>query len=125
MLFTILKNIKFRGRLEITNYKGVVYNFGSGDDISRIRLTSKSIENKIFRNPGMYLGEGYMNKEIIIEEGNLDDFLKIVTQSYFDYMDNNKVTKLYQSMYNFFKPFQQINKLTLKESKMQKVLIIT
>ena len=105
MLFTILKNIKFRGRLEITNYKGVVYNFGSGDDISRIRLTSKSIENKIFRNPGMYLGEGYMNKEIIIEEGNLDDFLKIVTQSYFDYMDNNKVTKLYQSMYNFFKPF--------------------
>ena len=52
-----------------------------------------------------------MNKEIIIEEGTLDDFLKIITASYNDYMSNNFVFKMYESISTFFKSFQQINKL--------------
>ena len=52
-----------------------------------------------------------MNKEIVIEEGTLDDFLKIITASYNDYMSNNFVFKMYESISTFFKSFQQINKL--------------
>jgi cyclopropane-fatty-acyl-phospholipid synthase len=69
------------------------------------------VQNKLFRNPSLYLGEGYMNKEIVIEEGTLDDFLKIITASYNDIMSNNFVFKMYESISTFFKSFQQINKL--------------
>ena len=111
MLFTILNKINFKGKLVVTNYKGKNFNFGNGLDLVKIRLTNKSIENKLFRNPSLYLGEGYMNKEIVIEEGTLDDFLKIITASYNDYMSNNFVFKMYESISTFFKSFQQINKL--------------
>ena len=111
MLFTILNKINFKGKLVVTNYKGKTFHFGTGSDLVKIRLTNKSIENKLFRNPSLYLGEGYMNKEIVIEEGTLDDFLKIITASYNDYMSNNFVFKMYESISTFFKSFQQINKL--------------
>ena len=111
MLFTILNKINFKGKLVVTNYKGKTFHFGNGADLVKIRLTNKSIENKLFRNPSLYLGEGYMNKEIVIEEGTLDDFLKIITASYNDYMSNNFVFKMYESISTFFKSFQQINKL--------------
>ena len=111
MLFTILNKINFKGKLVVTNYKGKTFHFGNGSDLVKIRLTNKSIENKLFRNPSLYLGEGYMNKEIVIEEGTLDDFLKIITASYNDYMSNNFVFKMYESISTFFKSFQQINKL--------------
>ncbi len=111
MLFSILNKIKFKGKLVVTNYKGKTFHFGEGKEFVKIRLSNKSIENKIFRNPSLYLGEGYMNKEIIIEEGTLDDFLKIITSSYDDYMSSNFVFKLYENISTFFKSFQQINKL--------------
>ena len=93
MLFTILNKINFKGKLVITNYKGKIFHFGDGSDFVKIRLTNKSIENKLFRNPSLYLGEGYMNKEIIIEEGTLDDLLKIITASYDDFMSNNFILR--------------------------------
>ena len=111
MLFSILKNIKFNGRLEISDHKGKIYRFGKGSVFSKIRLTNKSIENKIFRNPSLYLGEGYMEKSIIIEEGTLDDFLKIITNCYFEYINKNPAFKIYDLIFNFLKPFQQINKI--------------
>ena len=111
MLFTILNKINFKGKLVVTNYKGKTFHFGNGPDLVKIRLTNKSIENKLFRNPSLYLGEGYMNNEIVIEEGTLDDFLKIISASYNDYMSNNFVFKMYESISTFFKSFQQINKL--------------
>ena len=111
MLFTILKNIKFSGRLDITNHRGKVFQFGTGKDLSKVRLTNKSIEYKIFRNPGMYLGEGYMNKEIVVEEGTLDNFLKIITSAYNDYISHNLVFKTYENIYSYLKPFHQLNKI--------------
>ena len=111
MLLSNLQNIKFKGRLEIINYRGELYSFGEGEDFSKIRLVNKSIENKIFRNPSLYLGEGYMNKEIIIEEGSLDDFLKIITASYEDFLDHNNVFRIYEYLSSIFKSFQQLNRL--------------
>ena len=111
MLFTILKNLKFKGRLEIVDYKGKIYSFGEGEDFSKIYLKNKSIERKLFSNPGLYIGEGYMNQDFIIEEGGLDNFLKIITNSYNDYIQKNPAFKLYESLSNFFKPFQQLNKI--------------
>ncbi len=111
MLFSVLKKIKFKGSLEIIDSKNKKYIFGDGNEFVRIRLTNRTIEKKLFYNPSLHLGEGYMNKEIIIEEGSLDNFLKIITACYDDYIKNNNLFSLYESISSFFKPLQQINKL--------------
>ena len=111
MIFSVLKNIKFKGRIEITDYKGKTYQYGEGILFSKIRFTNKTIERKLFYNPSLYLGEGYMHGDIIIEEGNLDDFLNIVTLSYDDLMTHSSLLKIYEKISNFFKSFHQINKL--------------
>ena len=111
MIFSILKNINFDGRLEIVDHKGKSHFFGQGKNYSKIRLTNKSIEWKLFRNPSLHLGEGYMNKDIIIEEGGLDNFIKIATSSYFDFLSYNPFFKIYENISSLLKPIQQINRL--------------
>ena len=103
MLFRTLENIRFKGKLEIVDCQGHTYKFGEGEDFSKIRFKNKSIEKKIFRNPGLYLGEGYMNQDFIIEEGGLDVFLKIITSSYDDFINNNPAFKTYQNFSSLFK----------------------
>ena len=58
MLFSILKNINFNGTLEVIDSKNKSYVFGDKNPYVKIKLTTKSIEKKLFRNPGLYLGEG-------------------------------------------------------------------
>ena len=111
MLFSVLKNINFNGSLEIINYKNNTYTFGNGNPYVKIRLTTKSIEKKLFRNPGLHLGEGYMNEEILIEEGSFEQFIDIVTFGYDDFVKNNILYKYYEKFSSFFKPLQQLNKL--------------
>ena len=111
MLFSILKNIKFKGRLEIIDYNGNVHSFGEGKMSTKIRLKNKSIEKKLLRNPSLHLGEGYMDGSILIEDGNLDNFLKIITLSYDEFLSNNFFFKMYENIYGFFKSFHQINKI--------------
>ena len=67
MLYSVLKNIKFNGTLEIIDYQNNSHIFGKNEPLVKIKFTSKSIEKKLFRNPSLYLGEGYMNEEILIE----------------------------------------------------------
>ena len=111
MIFTILKKIKFKGRIVITDYKGKTYQYGEGNTFSKIRFNNKSIEQKLVNNPSLYLGEGYMNGDIIIEEGSLDDFLNIITLSYDDFISRSSFFKIYEKVSNFFRYFHQINRI--------------
>ena len=111
MLFLILKNIKFKGRLEIIDHKGKSHFFGQGNNFSKIRFTNKSIEGKLFRNPSLYLGEGYVNGDIVIEVGTLDDFIQIITSVYFDFTSKNLLFRSYECISSYFRAFQQINKI--------------
>ena len=117
MLFLILKKIKFRGKLEIIDYMGNHHIFGDGEDFSKVRFTNKSIERKLFRNPSLYLGEGYMYEDIIIEEGTLDDFIKVITSSYDNFVSSNSVFRWYVKIVGFLKPLHQINKLVKSKKK--------
>ena len=108
MLFSILKKIKFKGKIDFIDYKGNKHSFGQAGPYSKVRFSNKSIERKLVRNPGLYLGEGYMNKEIVIEAGTIEDFINVITMSYYDYMNHNSVFRMYEKILSFFKPFQQI-----------------
>ena len=92
MIFSVLRNISLNGKLDIIDSNGKTHSFGAftglpSDNLySKIRFTNKSIQQKLFINPSLYLGEGYMNKDIIIEEGTIDDFINIITYSYKDFV---------------------------------------
>ncbi len=111
MLFSILKKINFNGTLEIVDSKNKTYTFGKNTPFVRIKLNTKTIEKKLFRNPNLYLGEAYMDKEIIIEKGTIEEFIDLVTLCYDDFIRHNKMYSYYEFISSIFKSFQQINKL--------------
>ena len=103
--------MKFDGTLEIKDSNNVLYTFGSSNPHVRIKLKNKSIERKLFFNPSLYIGEGYMDKEIIIEKGTIEEFINLVTNCYDDFILNNKFYKFYEYLSTIFMPFQQINQI--------------
>jgi len=111
MLYSLLNKIKFDGKLIIidSNNKSHEYGDGTNHIKVKIRLTNKSIEKKLFRNPSLHFGEGYMNEEILIEEGTIEELIDIVTNSYDDFVNNNFIYRFYENFSGYFKAFQQLN----------------
>ena len=97
MLFSVLRNISLKGKLDIIDSNGKKHSFGTfsnstSDNLyAKIRFANKSIQRKLFINPSLYLGEGYMNGEIIIEEGTIEDFINIITSCYCDFISRNRI----------------------------------
>ncbi len=111
MLFSILKKLNFDGTLEIIDSNEKIYKFGNSNPQVRIRLKNKSIERKLFFNPNLHIGEAYMNEELIIEKGTIEEFLNLITNCYEDFISNNKFYKFYEYLSSIFMPLQQINQL--------------
>ena len=111
MLYNVLSKLKFDGTLEIKDSNNVLHTFGSSNPHVRIKLKNKSIERKLFFNPSLYIGEGYMDKEIIIEKGTIEELINLVTNCYDDFILNNKFYKFYEYLSTIFMPFQQINQI--------------
>ena len=117
MVLSILNKLKLNGKIDIVDCYGEVRSYGKSKPYSRIRLINKSIQRKLFRNPNLYLGEGYMNGEIIIEEGSLEDFINIVTSSYDDFVMHNVFFRMYEKISAVFRPLHQFNKLVQSKKK--------
>ena len=111
MLFSVLKKLNFNGTLEIIDSNNKIYKFGTSNPHICIRLKSKSIERKLFLNPNLHLGEAYMNEELVVEKGNIEEFIDLITDSDDDLISNNKFYKFYEYLSSIFMPFQQINQL--------------
>ena len=111
MLYSVLKKVNFKEQLSIIDSNNNTHVFGKGKSNLRIRLTNKSIEKKLFRNPSLHFGEGYMNKEILIEEGSIEQLIDLITSCYGDFIQNNSVYKIYENFSGYFKIFQQLNEL--------------
>ena len=117
MLFTVLDKLNFDGTLEIINHKNITYKYGSSNPFVSIRLKSKEIERKLFFNPGLHLGEAYMNKQLTIEKGTIEDLINLVSTCYDDFISNNKFYKFYEYLSSLLMPLQQINKLINSKKK--------
>ena len=111
MLFSVLKKLNFEGTLEIIDSNDKVYKFGNSNPHVCIRLKNKSTERKLFINPNLYLGEAYMNEDLVVEKGTIEEFIDLITNSYDDFISNNKFYKFYEYLSSIFMPFQQINEL--------------
>jgi cyclopropane-fatty-acyl-phospholipid synthase len=111
MLFSVLKKLNFDGTLEIIDSNDKIYKFGNSNPHVCIRLKNKSIERKLFFNPNLHIGEAYMNEELVVEKGTIEEFLNLITNCYDDFISNNKFYKFYEYLSSFFMPLQQINQL--------------
>ena len=111
MLYSVLKKVNFKEKLSIIDSNNNTHVFGKGKSNLRIRLTNKSIEKKLFRNPSLHFGEGYMNKEILIEEGSIEQLIDLITSCYDDFIQHNSLYKIYENFSGYFKIFQQLNEI--------------
>ena len=109
MLYTLLKKLNFDSKIIIIDSKNNDHEFGSGEPLIKVKLTNKSIEKKLFRNPALHLGEGYMNEEILIKQGTIEELIDVVTSSYDDFVRNNSLYRTYENFSGYFKVFQQLN----------------
>jgi cyclopropane-fatty-acyl-phospholipid synthase len=84
MVFTaILRSIVRKGSLCVIDSAGRRQTIGDGSPPeATLRLTSKASEYTLALNPALSLGEAYMDGRLVIEEGNLYDFLDVVARNY-------------------------------------------
>ena len=116
MLYTVLRKVTLDGKIIIIDSSNNMREFGKGDRLVKIKLKNKSIEKKLFRNPALYLGEGYMNEEILIQKGTIEELIDIVTACYDDFIRNNSIYRFYENFSGYVKVFQQLNE-TIKSKK--------
>jgi len=109
MLYSVLKKVNFDGKIIIIDSNNKSHEFGTGERVIKIKLTNKSIEKKLFRNPNLHFGEGYMNEEILIEEGTVEELIDVVTSRYDEFVRNNFMYRIYENFSGYFKVFQQLN----------------
>ena len=109
MLFSMLKKVSFKGRIDIIDYKDRSHSFGTSTPYVKIKLKTKSVERKLFFNPSLYVGESYMNKELIIVEGTIEDFINIISASYKNILSKHWVEKFSNTISTFLRTFQQLN----------------
>ncbi len=77
MTFTaVLETIMRKGSLAVIDAGGRRWTFGDGTPpTSAIRLTSPSLNRRLALNPGLALGEAYMDGRLRVEEGSIYDVL--------------------------------------------------
>ena len=140
MLFSVLRNVSLKGKLDIIDSNGKTHSFGAFPDLksdnlyAKIRFTNKSIQRKLFLNPGLYLGEGYMDGEIVIEEGTIEDFINVITSEtkltnfdfisdkwradFYTYLNSNINKKGYKVSYILQTSFKDEIKIVRKDTEL-------
>ena len=78
----------------------------------KLKILDKSLHWKLLINPDLYLGEGYMNGSIVIENGSLTEFLDIALKNV-GRQPTNEVTNIlgrFRRIYRYLTNFNLIGK---------------
>ncbi|UVC08733.1 class I SAM-dependent methyltransferase [Rhizobium sp. TH2] len=79
---TMMKKIVRKGSLRLTLPSGASHTFGDGsEDTIAIRVTDDEADRAIATDPALKLGEMYMEGRLILEEGNIFDFLSLLARN--------------------------------------------
>ena len=74
----VFKSLVQTGRLMVEDARGQRHVFGDGEPPrAGIRIKSRALERRIFFTPKLAIGEGYIDGELEIIEGDLYDFLDL------------------------------------------------
>ncbi|MDQ0315612.1 SAM-dependent methyltransferase [Amorphus orientalis] len=79
LLKTFLSRVVKAGNLKIVDAEGKVQAFGDGTgDLVQVRFTDPKAERSCILNPGLKVGECYMDGSLVMDEGSIYDFLAVV-----------------------------------------------
>jgi cyclopropane-fatty-acyl-phospholipid synthase len=85
----VFRSIIKTGSLCVIDSAGRRHLLGDGTPPrSTIRLGSRRLDYSLALNPGLLVGEAYMDGKLTVEEGTLYDFLEIAAQNYI-HLENN------------------------------------
>ena len=84
MLFQkLLQKVVRDGNLRLIDSKGRIHDCGDGTGPRcTMRIHRRWLEYKLVLNPPLYLGEGYMDGDITLEEGTLRQFIELLARNY-------------------------------------------
>ncbi|MBL8686221.1 MAG: class I SAM-dependent methyltransferase [Alphaproteobacteria bacterium] len=84
MLWSLgLKRFIQQGSLTVIDARGIAHHFGveSAQPTVIIRLHRRSLHYKALLNPSLYLGEAYMNGTLTLEQGCVEDMVKLFSMN--------------------------------------------
>jgi cyclopropane-fatty-acyl-phospholipid synthase len=82
VLQRMLARLMERGDLEVVGPDGATHRFGDGSGTAvRVRIASQAAAAKIFLNPDLYLGECYMDGDLVVERGTVYDLLTLIVDN--------------------------------------------
>ena len=79
MFYKFLNSIIKYGKIRIIEQDGKSSVIGSKEPYCSIKLHKNNLKRKIFINPELYIGEAFVNGDLTIEEGTLENFMDIIT----------------------------------------------
>ena len=110
LLAHLLRHLIRRGRLTVIDSTGRSYAFGElPGPIATIRLHTRAFERRMFFNPRMAVGEGYMDGSLTIEHGDIYDFLSLVMGNIATAPRSMTLTPLYNGADRWARWLQQHN----------------
>ena len=112
--FLILKKFILYGKLDIEIGNDPVKSIVGQLDGPNIHIQIPNLKHLflIVRSPELSFGELYMNKELKIKKGNLEDLMKFLMLNYNSWQSTNfgKIRKYLNDLKNFFSTFNPIKK---------------
>ena len=112
--FLILKKFILYGKLDIEIGNDPVRSIVGQLDGPNIHIQILNLKHLflIVRSPELSFGELYMNKELKIKKGNLEDLMKFLMLNYNSWQSTNfgKIRKYLNDLKNFFSTFNPIKK---------------
>lgn len=83
LLSTMLGSIVQTGSLRLIDAAGRTHVIGDGTPPhATVRLRSRRVGYRIVINPGLSIGEAYMDGQLAVEEGTIYDFLELLARNY-------------------------------------------
>jgi cyclopropane-fatty-acyl-phospholipid synthase len=109
LLASLLRRFIAGGTLTLIDPHGRSHEFGDGGSRNVIvRICTREAIRRLALNPALAVGETYVNGELRIESGTLDDFLGLCTIA-MDRLEQHPLMALWRKMFRPFRILQQQN----------------
>jgi cyclopropane-fatty-acyl-phospholipid synthase len=111
LLGYLLRHLVRRGTLVVIDHRGTSHQFsGEAGPTMTMRLHNAAIERRLFFNPRLAAGEGFMDGTVTIEDASVYDFLHFIVSN-INAAPKSALAPLYLGFGKAFRTFQQYNPL--------------
>ena len=111
LLGYLLRHLVRRGTLVVIDHRGTPHHFsGEAGPTMTMRLHNAAVERRLFFNPRLAAGEGFMDGTLTIEDASVYDFLHFIVSN-INAAPKSALAPLYLGFGKAFRTFQQYNPL--------------